>query len=386
MHPNLVRQFEVILLERLNEIPLHIQVVLGPRQVGKTTGTLNVLNVLNKNFAASTYSYLLCESGLNDADWLQHAIQKELQTNKKIIVFDEIQKIKNWSDQIKLIWDKFKLKKQKVHIVLLGSSSLQLTQGLSESLAGRFEVIRVHHWNYAESQKFANLKLEKFIGLGGYPASYHFLKNEDRFRNYISESIVETVITKDIQKYSHIKNPALFRQTFALACQYPAQEVSYNKLLGQLQEAGNVDQIKHYLDLFQQAYLIKLIFKWSASNKSRTSSPKILPAAPVFTSFFLNRDLTSEEQGCVFEAQVGNILCQNFNRVYFWREGRFEVDYIVEYKTKLYAIEVKTKKRKTSGIAEFKKIKKLSLACYIDFDNYLAFEQNPKEFLIKFAL
>ncbi len=380
---NIARQFEEILLDRLNEAPLHIQVVLGPRQVGKTTGTLNVLN---QNFSKYTFSYLLCESGLNDSDWLQQSIQKELQINKKIIVFDEIQKIKHWSEQIKLIWDQFKLKKQKVHIVLLGSSSLQLTQGLSESLAGRFEVIRVHHWNYAESQKLTNIQFIKFINFGGYPASYHFLKNEDRFRNYISESIIETVITKDIQRHSLIKNPALFRQTFALACQYPAQEVSYNKLLSQLQEAGNVDQIKHYLELFQQAYLMKLIFKWSTSNKSRTSSPKLLPAAPVFTSFFLNRELTAEEQGRVFEAQVGNILCQNFHQVYYWREGRFEVDYIVEHKSKLYAIEVKTKKRKTSGIVEFKKIKKMSLVCYIDFDNYVAFEENPKEFLAKFAL
>lgn len=191
------RDFEKILKSRLKESPQFIQCVVGPRQVGKTSG---VLNVLGSNFNPNDFRYFSAE----------------------------------------------------------------------EHLAGRFEQIPVHHWSFQESQKGFKLTFEQYLSLGGYPCSYSLISDSDRFNKYIIDSIFESVVNRDIFRFATIKKPALFRQTFILATQFPAQEVSYNKLLGQLQDAGNTDQIKHYLDLLSQAYLMRLIFKWGSSSKSRS--------------------------------------------------------------------------------------------------------------------
>jgi predicted AAA+ superfamily ATPase len=377
------RSFETVLLKRLKERPLFIQTILGPRQVGKTSG---VLNVLESNFDSEAYHYTSCEEGLHDADWFLNVVQKSLVAKKKILVFDEIQKIENWSELVKLVWDRQKKSKSLIHLVLLGSSSLQISQGLNESLAGRFEIIPVHHWTFFESQKAFNISFNDYLSYGGYPGSYPLISENQRFQKYMMDSVFESVVGKDIVRYSTVRKPALFRQTFALACQFPAQEVSYNKLIGQLQDAGNVDQVKYYLDLYSQAFLIRLIYKWTKSAMTRTSSPKLLPCAPVFTSLFLRRELTPEEKGRVFESIVGSRLCEAFDTVYFWREGREEVDYVVETGKELFAIEVKSKKRKTSGMEVFRKKNVHAKTCYIDFENYPMFEKDPVAFLNEYAI
>jgi uncharacterized protein len=383
MNKHLVRKFEILLKERLLEKPSHIQVILGPRQVGKTSGTVHLLE---SQFKKKDWSYFECEEALNDETWLFQQVQKAEQDQKKIIVFDEIQKIKNWSENIKLLWDRQKRQKKLMHWVLLGSSSLHLSQGLGDSLTGRFEIIPVHHWNFLESVKSYGLNFFEYLNQGGYPGAYALRKNEKRMRQYLLESIFETVVSQDILRFATIKKPALFRQTFMLICLFPAQEVSYNKLLGQLQEAGNVDQIKHYLDLFSQAFLIRLIFKYSKSYSSRTSSPKILPRAPIFTSLFFSRSLTEEELGRVFESVVGNRLCEHFESVYYWREGNEEIDFVIETSSGLIGIEVKSKRRKSSGLIAFRKKFSESRTCIIDFENYKDFEKDIPSFLEKYSL
>lgn len=377
------RAFEQILLERLKQKPKFIQTILGPRQVGKTSG---VLSVLENNFDASDCAYFSSEEDLFDAEWFLSQVQKAAQQNKKIIVFDEIQKVENWSELVKRSWDFQKRHKLQIHWVLLGSSSLKLTQGLAESLTGRFEVIQVAHWSFLESKKSFGLSLDDYINSGGYPASYSLMKEPIRFRKYMLESIFETVVNMDILRHASIKKPALFKQTFMLACQYPAQEVSYNKLLGQLQDAGNVDQIKHYLDLFSQAFLIKQIFKYSRSALSRVSSPKIILCAPVFTMLFMRRDLTAEEKGRVFESIVGQRLSEHFESVYYWREGHHEIDYVVEENNELYAIEVKSQIRKIPRFKAFKNKYKKAKFCLIDFENFEEFEKNPIKFLSRYSI
>lgn len=369
-------------MERLREAPRFIQVILGPRQVGKTSG---VLNVLQSSFSQKDYSYHSCDDAGLDSAWFDREFQNARTAGRRVVVFDEIQKLDRWSERLKAAWDAQKRQRSALHVVILGSSSLKLTAGLSESLAGRFEVISVPHWNYRESHDAFGLDWQEFLRIGGYPASYSLRADAARFRSYISESILEAVVSQDILRHATIRKPALFRQTFGLACQYPAQEVSYNKLLGQLQDAGNVDQIKHYLDLFSQAFLIRLAFKWSSAPLSRTSSPKLIPAAPVLTSHFLRRDPSPEERGRVFEAVVGNRLFEAYESVYFWREGNLEVDYVVESSRGLIGIEVKSKQRKTDGTEALKRLKRGARICYVDFENYAAFEEDPAGFLEEFS-
>jgi predicted AAA+ superfamily ATPase len=351
--------------------------------VGKTTG---VLSVLESNYAPEEYTYVSCDEGFYDSDWFLHEVQKATIAQKKVLVFDEIQKLDRWSELVKTAWDGLKRKKRSMHLVLLGSSSLQLSVGLNESLAGRFEIIPAHHWSFLESKEAFGLSWEEYLSCGGYPGSYSLRHDTIRFRKYLLDAIYETVVSRDILRYATVRKPALFRQTFALAAQFPAQEVSYNKLLGQLQDAGNVDQIKHYLDLFSQAFLLRLLFKWARSSLSRTSSPKILPCAPVFTWLFMKRELNAEEKGRVFESLVGNRLCEAFESVHFWREGREEVDYVIDTGDALVALEVKTKVRRHSGMAAFKKVHKKAKTCFVDFDSYPEFESAPAEFLLEYSI
>ncbi len=330
-----------------------IQVIVGPRQVGKTTGVLQYLEGLDK----ATYHYVSADAQVQrSGDWLEHHwIELQSRASGGLLVIDEIQKVENWSEVVKKLWDKQKNVSQQIRLILLGSSSLEIQKGLSESLTGRFILHRLHQWTLQESQEAYGLSLEDFLVYGGYPGSYMFTNDRAEWLNYIRHSIIDTVIGKDILNLARVKSAALFRQSFDLACSYGAQEISYTKLLGQLQEKGNVELIKHYLELFEGAFLLKQIFKYSSKKTlSRSSSPKILPLCPALYSNTLDADLNSEQRGRAFEIAVGCALVRLPGSLYYWRQGAYEVDYIYQYGKKLFAIEVKSARKKSAkGLSQF---------------------------------
>lgn len=339
------------MLENKNTL---IQVVLGPRQVGKTTGVKQVL----QQFKSDEYHYASADGNiLKNSSWLleQWTYAKQKSENA-LLVIDEIQKIENWADTVKFLWDSQDFKKNYIRLILLGSSSLQLQKGLSESLAGRFILHKVFHWTPQESLSGYNLNLNDYLKYGGYPGSYQFTNHKIDWLNYIKESIIETVIGKDILSIARVKSPALFKQTFDLACSYACQEISYTKLLGQLQDKGNTDLVKHYLELFEQAFLIKQLFKFSNKKVlSRGSSPKILPLCPALYSQTIDADYDSDNLGRAFELTVGVLLNQLPGELYYWRAKDLEVDFVLKFGKKLWAIEVKSnRKEKTKGLFAFK--------------------------------
>jgi len=332
-----------------------IQVVLGPRQVGKTTGVKQILADLDED----AFFYISADGYISKpASWIheQWVIAKTKNKNC-LLVIDEIQKVENWSEIIKKLWDEQSSQDSKIKLILLGSSSLSIQKGLSESLAGRYQVNKVYHWNYEESYKAYGLTFDEFLIHGGYPGSYRFISDEVQWLKYIKESIIEAVIGKDILTTIHVKSPALFKQLFDIACSYSAQEVSYTKLLGQLQDKGNTDLIKYYLEHLEGAFLIKQIFKYSTKPlKVRSSSPKILPLCPSLFSCQLDADLNTEERGRCFELIVGAALTRLPGSLYYWRVKDSEVDYIYKFKKKLFAIEVKSGRKKSAkGLNEFMK-------------------------------
>ncbi len=266
-------------------------------------------------------------------------------------------------------------------MVLLASSSLDLSIGLSDSLAGRYEIIHAHHWSFYESKQAYGLSWDEFLQFGGYPGSYPLIHDSQRFKKYVYNSIFEAVVDKDILRYSRIKKTALFRQTFKLAVQYPAQEVSYNRLLGQLTEAGNVEQIKYYLELFEKAFLNRKIFKKTTSPLSKSSSPKLLPTAPIFSNLFLSEQLRLEEKGRLFESIVGSRLCENLENVFYWRKGKDEIDFVILVDDQMIGVEVKSQRKKAKNLQAFKKEFPKAVCCVIHFENYEEFEKNPIEFL-----
>jgi predicted AAA+ superfamily ATPase len=362
----------------LRNYPGFLQVILGPRQVGKTT---SILAYLEENHPAN-FHYVSADQIFNASpQWLRQQWQTARQ-QKLLLVIDEIQKSPNWAESIKALWDEDQRTSKIVKCVLLGSSSLEIQKGLTESLTGRFQLITAHHWNFAESNEGYQLELDDFLKFGGYPGSYP-ITDKASWGQYVSTSIISTVIEKDILQFNSVRNPALFRQAFEILMAYPAMEISYTKLLGQIQERGNVELVKHYIELYQGAFLLKALEKFSTNQiRLKSSSPKILPLAPCLYFLTVLDEYSPDERGRAFESVVGAQLVRTGHKLYYWREGKFEVDYVLKAGRKLWAIEVKSGRKKSSaGLDVFLKKFPGSRGIIITPDNYRQFESDPMTFL-----
>jgi len=374
------RSFVETLKKRFLEPNPLIQLIMGPRQVGKTTGVQQFLQGIK-----TPHHFVNADDQLSlSRDWSleQWQIAQE-KGHGTLLVIDEIQKVDNWAETIKKLWDAQVRKKSQIKLLLLGSSSLALTRGVSESLAGRFEIIPVYHWNYCESNQAMPMDIATYLKFGGYPKSYEFLDDYDRYIKYTKSSIIERVLDKDILQFSTVKKPALFKHAFAVIASYPAQEISYRKILGELQEKGNIETIKYYISLFESAYLIKTIPKYGSQDfKTKSSSPKIIPLAPCFYHLF---SANYEKEPFVFEASVGMTLLQISDELFYWRKGNDEVDFILRWQKNLYAIEVKSgRKRRGQGLQKFCELYSAK-SLFITRENYCRFIQSPKDFLLNFS-
>lgn len=363
-----------------------IQVVLGPRQVGKTTGVLKMLQDDWENNSIYVSADLVFNS---NAEWLIEN-WKLAEQKKLLLVIDEIQKCFNWAETLKKLYDESKYNNSQIRCIVLGSSSLEIQKGLTESLTGRFQLTTAFHWNYSESHQLTNMDFSSYLKFGGYPGSYSMISQEkenDAWYDYVKNSIIATVVEKDILQFHNVKKPALFRQIFDILCSYPAQEISYTKLLGQLQDKGNIDIIQHYLKLYEGAFLFKALQKFSNKPfKTKSSSPKIIPLAPCLYYSTIRADYESDEKGRAFELAVGCQLVRTGEDLFYWRDGKYEVDYVVKIGKRIWAIEVKTGDSKSAkGLVEFKKHFPQAHLVFINEDNYFEFEQSPIQFLEKMA-
>ncbi|MBF0493768.1 MAG: ATP-binding protein [Candidatus Omnitrophica bacterium] len=353
--------------ERLKEKRKFILVILGPRQVGKTTAIHQVLKEI-KNFHRYAAADLPSPP---DSSWISREWEmiraKTRKNETSVLVLDEVQKIDNWSVAVKRLWDEDTLLGNKIHVVILGSSSLLIQKGLTESLAGRFEVIRFPHWSWQEMHSLAGWSLDQYIYFGGYPAPAEFVKDEERWRQYILDAIIEPSISKDVLLMNRVEKPALLRQLFALSCEYAGQILSYNKILGQLTDAGNTVTLSHYQNLLEGAFLIKGLQKWSGNMlRLKNSSPKWIPLNPGLRSAIAKRSFPECKDdpvtwGRMVESAVGATLVNTGAphgiEVLYWRDGNLEVDFVIKKGVSLTAVEVKTgrKRLEFSGLEEFKK-------------------------------
>lgn len=254
-------------------------------------------------------------------------------------------------------------------MVILGSSSLLVQKGLHESLAGRFEVIRFPHWSWVECRDAFAFTLDEYLYFGGYPGATTLIHDEPRWRSYIRDSLIETAIAKDVLLLNHITKPALLRQLFVLACEYSGQVLSYQKIMGQLQDAGNTTTLAHYQKLLEAAYLIKGLEKWSGGSiKRRSSSPKWLALNTALITALTARTFADWKNdaalwGRLVETTVGAHLVEQGILldcdIYYWREVNHEVDFVVHKNKQLVAIEVKSGKAvdatALTGLDAFKK-------------------------------
>ena len=361
------------LSERIQEPRRFMQVVAGPRQVGKSTLVAQVLQDMT-----IPYSIAVADAvDPNDSDWIRRvweAARTTMRINSEteyLLVIDEIQKIDNWSEMVKREWDEDTRGQVNLKVVLLGSSRLLLKRGLTESLAGRFELIRLGHWSYQEMHDAFGMGLEEYIYYGGYPGAADLIGDEKRWRKYIKDSLVAPAIEKDVLMTSNIYKPALMKQLFELGCGYSAEMLSLTKLMGQLQDAGNVTTLASYLEILDQCALLTGLQKYAHDDaRKRSSIPKYqvynnaLLTAYKGRSFPLDRTDTML-WGRWVESAVGAHLLGMAEevdyQVYYWRESArskaerdLEVDFIVVSSGEVTAIEVKSGRRgMNSGLPTF---------------------------------
>jgi predicted AAA+ superfamily ATPase len=353
MH-DITRNFGSVLLSRLQSSHPLLQILIGPRQVGKTTALEQIQRLWT---GPSIY---ITADGVSPPDhgWINlHWQRARMEAEPCLLIIDEVQKVSGWSEAIKILFDQDR-RKRDLRVILSGSASLSLQQGMKESLAGRFELTRAFHWSYAEHKTFCGWGLDTYLNFAGYPGPVKFIEDWDRWSAFIRDSILEPVIGRDILGSVTIQKPALLRQLLELVLTHPSQELSYQKMLGQLQESGNATTAKHYLEILEGAFLIKCLGKYSGRTiVQKTSSPKLIPMCPALIAVFAIKNRVysdSEWRGHVFEAAIGSHLLTGKGQVYYWRDGKFEVDFIVEAPGKLFAIEVKSGRRKSErGLAEF---------------------------------
>ncbi len=364
------------LRRRLDEPPTFIIVVAGPRQIGKSTLVRQVLtgrlshfiatdqplpettDPFSSPYAESPFASVSLPGKQPTAEWLTlqwtqaRAKAKALPEGQRfVLAIDEIQKVPRWSEVVKGLWDADRTVGLDMHVVLLGSSPWLMQRGLTESLAGRYELIRMSHWAYPEMQEAFDYSLDEYLYFGGYPGSASLIRDERRWRDYVRGALIHPNIEKDILQMTRVDKPALLKTLFELGCAYSGQIISYTKLQGQLQDAGNTVTLAHYLELLSQAGLLAGLPKYAGQkHRQRASSPKLnvlntalMSALAGYT--FADARNDRSHWGRLVESSVGAHLCNTaFDdcEVQYWRESPDEVDFVLTNNRKLAAIEVKS--------------------------------------------
>lgn len=358
------------IVNRLKEPRRFIQVFSGPRQTGKTTLAQQVMDeVGGLTHYATADSPMLKDLGWLEQQWQTVRARLDADKRKKraLLVLDEIQKIPNWSETVKLLWDEDSSANRPLHVFLLGSSPLLVQQGLTESLAGRFEVLPITHWSFSEMRDAFGFDCDQYVYFGGYPGGAALIEEQERWAQYILDSLIETSISRDILLMTRVDKPALLRRLFELGCLYSGQILSYQKMVGRLQQAGNTTTLAHYLDLLEGAGMLMGLMKYAGGQaRKRASSPKLqvlntgLLSAQTHSSFEETRR-DHESWGRLVESTVGAHLANGIRGtglvLTYWRRGNHEVDFVLAKGKKLTAIEVKSchRKKSLSGLDAFEK-------------------------------
>jgi predicted AAA+ superfamily ATPase len=355
------------LARRLAERRRFIQTVAGPRQAGKTT---LVQQVIEGSGLAARYASA-DEPTLRGADWIGQQWEaarlaaRDEGRRGAVLVLDEIQKIPGWSETVKRLWDEDTRAKRPLKVVLLGSAPLLVQRGLTESLAGRFELLSLPHWSFAEMQAAFGWSLDQYLFYGGYPGAAPLARDHARWVRYIMDALIETTISRDVLLLSRVDKPALLRRLFELGCRYSGQVLSYTKMLGQLQDAGNATTLAHYLDLLAGAGMVTGLQKFAGEvARQRGSSPKLQvlnTALMTAQSGLTLREARADGEfwGRLVESAVGahlaNAAATGALELFYWRDRNREVDFVARVGRTVTAIEVKSARARIvlPGLAAF---------------------------------
>jgi predicted AAA+ superfamily ATPase len=356
-----------LLARRLRGPRRFIQAVAGPRQVGKSTLVQQVTAAsgLRTRYASAD------EPTLRGVSWIAEQWEaarleaREAGRLGAVLVLDEIQKVPGWSESVKRLWDEDARAKRRLKVIVLGSAPLLVQQGLTESLAGRFEVLRLPHWSFAEMSAAFGWSLDQYLFHGGYPGAAPLIRQPERWTRYVLDSLIETTIARDVLLLSRVDKPALLRRLFQLGCSYSGQILSYTKMVGQLQDAGNTTTLAHYLDLLASAGMVVGLQKYAGEAvRQRGSSPKlqVLNTALMTAQVGLTlKEARADHElwGRLTESAVGahlaNAAATGLGELFYWRDRNREVDFVMKAGGRLTAVEVKSGRARhvEAGMAAF---------------------------------
>ena len=362
------RQQASVLRSRIDEPRRFIQVIAGARQVGKSTMVKQVVEELTIPHLLTTAE----EAPDKNPGWIRYVWQQARQAMRLnnypeyLLVIDEIHKLDNWSEVVKAEWDADTMRNVNIKVVLLGSSRLLIKDGLSESLAGRYELIEMEHWSFGEMREAFGMTVNQYIYYGGYPGAFSLIDDAKRWRKYMRDAIIEPAITKDVLTTKRVLKPALLRQLFLLGCSYSGELLSFNKILGQLQDAGNTSTLANYLQLLEESKLLAGLQQFAADDARKYKS---VPKYQVYNTGLLSANsplsfedayLDPKQWGRWVESAVGAYLINHADRleykVYYWRHDDDEVDFVLQHSKRLVAIEVKSGRRQNNqGLPVFAK-------------------------------
>jgi hypothetical protein len=375
-----------------------LHIMTGPRQIGKTTAALQVGQKWPGPVVhASADQALPPGPEWVEAHWDRANRQAAQSKQEALLILDEVQKVRGWSEVVKRLWDQECQEQKGVQVIILGSSSLLIQKGLTESLTGRFFLYPCTHWGYPEMAPAFSWNLDQWLFFGGYPGAAPFIDQTTVWRNYITDSLIETVLAKDVLQLQTVAKPALLRNLFLLAAVHPAQILSYNKMLGQLHDAGNTTTLAHYLRLLECAFLISGLeaFK-SGKQMKRGSSPKLIVWNNGLINAIVGQDFHKAREdfswwGRLVENAVGAHLISHLNRfshaLYYWRDRGAEVDFVLKTPQQVWGIEVKSgKAQNLQGMSAFRSqypnAKSLVIGPgYLEFEEF--FSTDPNEFFKK---
>jgi predicted AAA+ superfamily ATPase len=358
------RKLVQVLRDALSRPTSVIHVMIGPRQVGKTTIARQLEASLGlPAIYATADSPTPLDSGWIETQWRRAVATASPAGGPLLLILDEVQKVRGWSETLKILWEG-RGGGPEIRVLILGSSALLVQEGLTESLAGRFFLHRCSHWAYPECRAAFGWNLEQWVFFGGYPGAAAFMADEGAWKRYVADSLIETVLARDVLQMAKITKPALLRHLFGLAAALPAQIVSYTKMLGQLQDAGNTTTLAHYLRLLESAFLASGLELFSrGQQRKRGSSPKLLLWNNALVNALSTRSFAeaigdTAWWGRLVENAVGAHFCNTLtpieNSLTYWRDGVHEVDFVVARGLDVWAIEVKSgRSGKTAGLARF---------------------------------
>lgn len=348
---------------RLREPRRFLQVLAGPRQVGKTTLARQAMAAFSgPAHYASADLPAAPDSGWIEQQWRLARLQGN--DGPALLVLDEVQKVPRWSETVKMLWDEDGMAERALHVVLLGSSQFLVQQGLTESLAGRFELTRVPHWSFAEMREAFGWEVDQVVYFGGYPGAASLADDVFRWKSYVLDAIIEPTLSRDVLQLARVDKPALLRRLFVLGCAYSGQILSYQKMIGQLQDAGNTTTLAHYLGLLNGAWMLTGLDKFAGDvARSRAGSPKLQALNTALMSAQTAADFAAARRdgelwGRLVESTVGAHLHNTAPpgmTITYWRDRNQEVDFVLQYGDRVRGVEVKSGRNKGSlpGLERF---------------------------------